>query len=723
MCFCRNAVITLVLAAFCPWLTAEELPEEKMKMEELLVTGKLTRTSATKSDTPIMETSRSVDIIPEHLLIDRGALHLDNALTYNAGVVGMPYGFATRGDFAFIRGLEGPLYQDSLQSLFGNYNNPRPDIYNIEQVEILKGPAGALYGKGSPGGLINIVSKRPQEAARRELMGAFGNFNYGEAAIDFTGPLDDQGQWLYRLVAVYRETDTQVNHVDDNRRVLAPSLTWRPTDRTDITLLAALNRTRADTAAQFLNLSGTLYPAANGQRIDYDAYMGDTSFNKYNPESKSVTVLVNQELNDVWSMEVNSRYTDAKADYQQTWATFGFAPPIPRYSPAYINNDRYLYNADGTLYQNGLVPRTWSRADSTSEQYAIDTRFRADFTTGAVGHEVLMGAQYQDVSTSTSGYNAYALGYGVISGGLNSPFGDAYWIDVFNPSSAVGPSEQVLADLYYTEQPNVDSTDMGVYISDQMTIGRWIPTLGVRFDQTETDDVDSTQSDSKVSTSVGLLYQLDNGLAPYVSYADTFEPEIGDNGRGEALDPREGRQYEAGIKYEPDAYPGLITLAAFDIHQTNLPDPLARPGFYEQQSGKAKIRGVELESQVALGAFFWQFSFSQLDTQNPEGYRLASVPDTQASTWLSYRPQGAWSGFKSGVGIRYVGDSRDGADRNRTSSYTLGDLMIGYEQLNWDIALNVNNVTDKEFLATCLARSDCFPGARRTVVGTVRYIF
>lgn len=704
-----RAGVSLAAALCAQLLYAEPLSDPEM--EELIVTGQLTRTSATKSATPIMETARSVAVIPERLIVDIGALNLDDTLTYNAGVTGLPYGFSTRGDFPFVRGLRAPLYQDSLQSLFGNYNNPRPNIYTIEQVEILKGPAGALYGKGSPGGLINVSSKRPQDESRRELLAGYGNHNLAEVAMDFTGRLDSQGQWLYRMIGVYRDSDTQVNHVEDNRRVVAPSLTWRPTERTDLTVLLNYNDVDADTAAQFLPLYGTLYAAPNGQSIDNDAYMGDTGFNKYDAQSFSTTVLFSHEFNATWSMEVNARYTDAKADYQQAWTSF-------------IGGDRYVYNADGSLYKNGTVPRTWFRGDSTSEQYAIDTRLRAEFSFAGFEHQLLMGVQYQDVTIGDQGYYAFALGYDFLTGRPGGEFGDTYWINVFDPVSSGSPPQDYL-DSLYTKEPDVSSQDAGIYLDDQLTLDNWILSLGLRFDDTQTDTGAQHQSDSAISTSAGLLYQFDNGLAPYISYADTFEPVLGDNGNGSALDPQEGRQIEAGIKYEPDAFPALITVAVFDIHQTNLPDPEALPGSFEQQSGKAKIRGVEFESQMSLGNFFWLLSFSQLDTESPTGDRLSSVPDTQASSWLSYRPDGAWLGFKAGIGVRYTGDthSYSTTEEIKTPDYTLGDVMIGYEFGRWDIALNVNNVADKDFQASCLARGDCFPGERRTVVGTVRYTF
>jgi len=207
-----------------------------------------------------------------------------------------------------------------------------------------------------------------------------------------------------------------------------------------------------------------------------------------------------------------------------------------------------------------------------------------------------------------------------------------------------------------------------------------------------------------------------------VSFAESFDPVIGTNGRGEPLEPQEGEQWEAGFKYQPSDFPAMVTLAYFDITQSNLNDPSSLVGEYQQKRGEASITGVELEGIVFMGDLSLELNASQLDTESAEGYRLASVPERQASTWLTWRP-GGFEGFKAGAGIRYVGESWDGIDQLRTPSYTLGDLMIGYQTGPWDLTLNARNVADKEFQATCLARGDCFPGEARSVVGRVRYQF
>lgn len=699
----RLAPLLISALATAP-LSAAEAPQPPM--EETLVFGTLSRFSALKSDTPIMESARSVSIITQQQIIDMGALTLDDTFTYSAGVFGETYGFATRGDWVKVRGLDVPQYQDSLQSLFGNYNNTRPHIYTLEQVEILKGPASVLFGAGSPGGIVNVISKRPREEQMHEVQLELGNNERVQLALDSTGAIAGNDEWLYRMVAVYLDTDTQVDHVDEETLVLAPSITWRPGDDTDITVLLNYTDTEGDVAAQFLPIYGTLLAAPNGREIDSSSYLGDPDFNYYNTETKSVTLLASHRFNDVWSMEFTSRYTDGEADYQQAW-------------PAFIGGDRYVYNDDDSLYGDGTVPRSWYGADSTSEQAAVDIRFRANFETGQLEHAVLVGTQYQNVKLTDGGFYGYALGYDFLTGGPDTMSGDAYWINVFDPTYGNVPPSADL-DALYAEDPDSETEDLGIYASDEISLGNWRLTLGLRYDETENTTDASKQEDDEISTSIGLLYQFDNGLAPYASYAESFEPVIGDNGRGQPLDPQEGEQVEIGIKYQPDSFPALVTLAWFDLEQSNLFDPLSTPGEYEQQSGVTKIDGIELEATAQFGDFTLELNVTKLDTEGPDGWRLASVPEEQASSWVTWRPA-ALDGFRAGAGVRYVGESWDGVDQLETPDYTLGDLMLGWEYRNWDFSFNVRNITDKSYYATCLARGDCFPGDERTLVGRVTY--
>lgn len=692
-------------------LTQSILAEDNLiEIEEVRVIGQLSRYSALKSDVPIMSLARSVSIIDEDRIKQRGLFRLDQTYTYSAGVFGETFGFATRGDWVRVRGFDVPQYQDSLQSLFGNYNNARADVYTLEQVEILKGPASVLYGQGSPGGLVNLVSKRPKENSRHEIVAELGNFQRKQLAADSTGKIGTSDQWLYRVVGVYRDTDTQVDFVEDNTIVFAPSITWRPSEETNLTLLVNYTNTEGDTGAQFLPIQGTLLPAPNGQFVDQNFYAGDPDFNKYDTTTAAVTLLADHQINDVWSVEITSRYTDAEADYQQAWPSFQ------------VGTNRYIFNADGSLYENGTVPRSFFRSDATSEQVAIDGRLRADFDTGDVSHNILVGFQHQDVTTDDAGYYAFALGYDFTTQGPDSTFGDSFWINLFNPQYGNVPPANLL-DTLYRDNPETDLIDTGIYFSDHISYGNLNATFGLRYDDTSSETANIKQDDDATSLSLGLLYKTSIGLAPYINYAQSFQPVIGSNGdtnNPQPLRPQEGEQIEVGVKYQVNNFPATFTLTAFEIEQTNLNDPSSLPGSFEQQRGKAEVNGIEFEGRVSFGDIGVDLNISKFDTENAEGFHIASVPENQASAWVSYEPE---SGFRAGTGVRYVGSSWGGRDLIKTPSYTLVDFMLGYHFDHWDFSINARNATDKEYQASCISRGDCFTGRARTVIGRVAYIF
>lgn len=698
-----------------PAVAAETNNNQDKEIEVIEVVGTLSKYSAIKTETPIIETARSISVETLENILDKGAIRLDDTFTYTAGVTGQTYGFATRGDWIKVRGLDVPQYQDSLQSLFGNYNNTRPDVYTLEQVEILKGPASVLYGKGSPGGLVNVVSKRPQAESRHEVVAELGNFAHKQIAVDSTGAINQDNTLLYRIVGVYRDSETQVDFVDDNTFVIAPSLTWYPSDDAEITLLLNYTETDSDTGAQFLPVSGTLNPAPNGKYIPASRYSGEQDYNQYNAKTFSATLVAEYDINEDWSISANSRITDAKADYQQAWTSF-------------IGGDRYVYNADGTLYKDGLVPRTFYRNDATSKQAAIDVRLSGDLVMGDWQHQVLIGTQYQDVTTDRNGYYAAAVGFDWTTRQPDSTFGDTFWLNLFDPEYGTVPPSALL-DTLYKDNPETDSKDLGIYISDQITYNQWIATLGVRFDKSESETAGNKQKDDATSFSAGLLYAFDSGLSPYVSYAQSFDPVIGSNNHPsnpQPLKPMEGEQWELGVKYQVSgAFPALITVAYFDIEQTNLADPQNAPGEeWKQQSGIATVKGFEVEAVGEVGDLNYEINMSRLDTKSAEGFQFASIPENQASAWVTYKPSEQFKGFKSGLGLRYMGESYGGADITKTPSYTLTDLMLGYQlENNWDLSLNVHNLFDKSYQATCLYRGDCFPGKERTIVGRVRYVF
>ena len=726
----RCLIPSLVLLFNSPLLFADTEQTEHQILEEVFTTGKLTRYSVTKSDTPIMETARSVSIITEKQFTERGALTLDDTLNYTAGIVGDTFGYSTRGDFPRIRGLNVPEYLDNIQVLFGFYNNARTEVYTLEQVEVLKGPASVLYGEGSPGGIVNAISKRAgRDNLEREIKVNGGSHDRMEVATDMGFDLSGDGKLTARFVALYRDSDTQVDHVKDDSLVLAPSITFE-NDNTLLTALANYTDRESDTAQQFSPLTVTgcasssvsvsnpaMCAGASGQEVDSSFYAGDPHFNRYDTESTSVTLFGQHMINEVFSMEGTARYRDSDADYSQSWISSQGSNP-------------------STLPNGTAIGRSWYDAPASAEQIAIDSRLRAHFKTGGVFHEVLFGINYQKIDTDKK--VAY-LNYPTPAAAAQFfPMGLPTTFNVFSPlynGSEIPPTAYFDA-VRRSNESNIDT--LGIYINDQVEIGNLIVNAGLRYDEVENDNDTSTQNDYATTYSVGALYRTAIGLNPYISYAESFDPVIGtDLYTNQQFDPQEGEQTEVGLKYQPQGTQTYVTIAFFDIEQTNLPDPLAFPGAPAQQKGTAKIKGVEIEGQAVIGDFHLQANYTLLDTENSNGENIEYVPEKQASAWLTWVPSsGQLSRLRIGAGVRYAGKNESNGnaylfpnplapsvERITTDSYTVIDSLIAYDLDDISLALNIRNLLDKEYYGTCAVGGACFAAEERTVVGSMTYHF
>ena len=684
--------------------TAEKA--EANAVEKIEVVGMRSPFGATKTNTPIVELARTISIETALDLKQKGVLNLSQSATYMAGVTGESYGYATRVDSISSRGLSIPRYRDSIQELFGSYNSTRAEIYTMEQVELLKGPASVLYGQGSPGGIMNYVSKTPTLGKGSEVVLSYGSFDRAQVGLDVNGSLSENDKWVGRFVGIYRNADSQVDYVSDDTQVLMPSLSFMPSDNTTLTLIGLFQDTDSDTAAQFIPVEGTLLPLADGTYLpDQDVYAGEPGFNKFDTKSNQVTLLGEHLINDTTSLSFTALWRDGEADYHQAWATFTGGT---RYLNAYVGAP--------VAPTDTFVPRTFYQADNTFSQHAFDVRVNKGFVTGSFEHELLAGVQYQNVKTDAN--SAYYAGGGVLQGDFR------YILDLAN-SEYTGAPEQAIFDAIYNDAPEQTVTDTGLYLSDQISFENWRVTLGLRHDRVDNDTGVTEQDDTQTSYSAGILYRFDNGISPYLSYAESFETVVGLDNNNNQLKPEEGRQYEAGIKYELSSIPGFIMLAYYDIEVSNLPNPNGLPDEAAQQQGVTTIEGIELEGRVDFGQITAQFAASVMDAEDPNGFSLSAQPDSNASLWINYSPL-ELEALTVGAGIRYVGESvsENGVIRYDTPSYTLGDLMVSYELSdNLDLQLNVRNVTDKKYLTSCLFRGDCFPGVRRTVNASLTYSF
>ena len=686
---------------------AEEPQQTKKEKEEMMETievssrGLISYVSATgsKSDTPIIETPLSVSVLTETRIEDLGAVTVQDAIGYVAGLYNGPYGVDTRGDWAQIRGVAPVQYLDGLKSLFGYYNNVRVNPYSLGQIEILKGPSSVLYGQGSTGGIINLVSKRPQAETQGEFWAQLGNYSRKQVAGDITGALNQDASLTGRFIGLYRDSDTQTDYVPDNSLVLNPSISLHASEDTKITLIGNIQRNESGSSTQFFPWQGTLFPNEFGQ-IDSSTFVSEPGFDKYDTEQDALTAIVEHDINLNWHLRFASRYSDSHADYN---TMYGW-PPVFAEDNRTVNRVSYL-----------------SRADANA--WTTDVQLHGSVITGAVEHDLVFGLDFQDAYTD----NDYAYG------AMNP-------LDLYAPE--YGQANGLPTEAGVTDLPSTTTYQLGFYAQDNMRIAdKWLVSAALRRDRATTNPEGGSATDQYATTGrLGAMYLMDGGVSPYFSYSESFSPLIGRDAYDNAYVPLEGKQWEAGVKYQPQGTEHLITLSAYQITEENrttqVNDPDAPNPNGQIQVGEVEIEGVELEAQLAWESMDVYASYAYTDaviskSNNPSevGKTLSATPDQQASVWATYRPE-SWGGFKVGAGVRYVGNTSDGyVNYNgeniflETPSYTLFDAMIGYEWDNYSFSLDVDNLTDKTVLTSCLARGDCFYGQQRTIMANFRYNF
>ena len=238
----------------------------------ILVTGDQLRSGATtKTDTPALEVPQPITVVTSDVFEAQGAVSVSDTLRYVAGVTANPYGPDSRVDGATVRGLDALQFRDGMRDIFSYYASIRSDPYNFSEVQLVRGPASVLFGAGSLGGIVNMVSKRPEFAPAGEISLRYGSHDRKEALLDVTGPISST--LAGRLVARYRDSASQTDFVPDDRVMVSPSLTWAPTMDTAVTLIGLYEEDDGGSTSQFLPLVGTILPNPNGQ-LPNDLFIG-----------------------------------------------------------------------------------------------------------------------------------------------------------------------------------------------------------------------------------------------------------------------------------------------------------------------------------------------------------------------------------------------------------------------------------------------------------------
>ena len=650
-----------------------------------------TRSSAgSKTDTPLLETPQSISVITQQQMEAQGVQSVSEALRYAPGVLAEQYGGTdTRSDNYVVRGFADSFpFLDGLSTLtYFSLMSPVVEPYGLERVEVLRGPSSVLSGQtGSPGGLISLVTKRPTDFTLHQVSLESGSYGRVQGTFDLGGPLDADGEFLYRLTGLARETGTQTDFVRDRRYYLAPALTWKPSGDTTLTLLAHFSFRNAGNPPDDLPTAGTLQSNPNGP-IPTHFFDRDPDFDKFRRIESAFGYSFEHRFGDTFTVRQNTRFEHAALD-QKELVGIGLESDL-RTLDRFAAADRAAVNTFG-----------------------LDTQAEARFDTGALRHTLLFGLDYLH---SVDGYAEQDSA--------------APSIDLYHPVYGVPVS---IGPIDYSVAHSIDQ--IGLYAEDQVRYGHWIGSVSGRHDWADTLTIDRLEDDASrihgnaFSWRAGLIYRFDMGLAPYASAATSFTPSIGLAFDGTPLSPTTGSIYEAGLKYG-DAR-SLLTLSAYTLHERNVPSPDLQHQNFEVQTGEIGVRGIELSDIADLGdglrltsAYTYMNGKLIVDSDGTNGNQAPNVPHWMISSWADKTiRRGPLRGFGFSGGLRYVGSQYGDNDNTLLLPGTLlVDGAIHYAVDHWLFSADAKNLLDKTYVGSCPALDECNYGLRRAITVRATY--
>ena len=652
--------------------------------------------TATKTGAKLIETPQAVSVVGAQQIRDLNEQNLGQAVEYVSGVLPSTFGFDTRNDFFLIRGFPGQVsgyFLDGLQLYSNNFATFRVEPFGLERIEVLKGPASVLYGGSNVGGIINAVSKVPPEKAFGYLETGINNYGNAYGAFDIGGPVSTSkdNTLYYRLDGLMRNGGTQVDFVNDRRNFIAPSLAWRPDRDTTLTVLGSFQKD-STRGVNFLPYVGTVVPASFG-KLSSSLFTSDPGLDTFQRDQNMIGYQFSHRINDTFTVRQNVRFADLRIDEQTL----------------------YGYN---TVASTGEFDRINYITTPHVTQLAADNQLEGRFRTGDLFHTTLLGLDYKHYTLSDmQGFS----------------FGPNF--NLFRPTyytGATSPTSRYVNDFIQQDQ-------IGEYLQEQAKYGPLTLVLSGRHDTLEQSltnrlalggNAESLQN--AFTGRVGLIYTTPFGLAPYGTYATSFDPQLGTNtATGAPLVPTTGQLGEVGVKYQPTFIPLNFTASLFDLTEQNVLTTDPNNPQNTIQTGEERSRGFELETSgyVApglkiLGSYT---GYNLRDTRDLNTANIGKVPvatpQNFGALFLDYTIQnGPLVGFGGGAGPRFVGGSfADTQNVYGIPGYVLADANLHYDREHWRAALNVRNVFDRSVVATCSTVNACLYDIRRTATLSLAY--
>lgn len=668
--------------------------------EDILVLGTreqgyraTTATQVGKSDTPIKETPYSIQVVTRELIADRGITTIGEALRYVPGF-SPQVGFGATNDRFYIRGFITPY--NLKNGLRRSAYAPDEQLQNVEQVEVLKGSASALYGRFEPGGVVNFVTKRPADSAFMEAGALYGSFDQVRLMLDANAPLLDT--LSVRLNASYDDRGSFRDFGFARDVFVAPVIQWKPSERTTVTLEGEYAHKRGYFDRGFANDPIFLEAPRHRQFGEPDA--------RYTNEGGLGSLFVDHRFSDAISARVAVGYSSFTKD--AFYYAYGF-PPISRADPA-----------------NPVVNRRPGLAWDRQQDFTSQAELYARFSTGPIRHKALVGIEY--------GYDHWDFTV------RNTPFGMAFPIYFDAPVYGARP---IPTPTVLTSAGKWNSDAVAVYAQDELQLGQFRLLAGLRYDWNTlaSEAIGGTSGDDtkrgRASPRIGLTWTPSSAVSIYGSYAQSFRAQV-DVGRlrdGSLPRPLIGESWEAGVKTSLLGGRLTPTLALFQITRRNVAasDPVDFD--YVIQIGRARSRGVEVELPAVLSPR-WRLiaNYTYLDAKVLEdsfatpGAKLVNAAEHAASLWTTYDLAGPLKGASIGLGAQHIGKRAGNTDNSITlPGYTRVDANLAY---SFDAGfgplraqLNALNLFDDFYYDSGGAFIPLYPGAPRTVTASLTYRF
>lgn len=537
--------------------------------------------TGTKTDTPIQKVPQSISVVTSEEMALHQPRSVKEALSYTPGVAVGTRGASNTYDYLVIRGFAADgqsqnNYLDGMKMQGNFYNDAVIDPYMLERAEIMRGPVSVLYGKSSPGGLLNMVSKRPTTEPLKEIQFKAGTDSLFQTGFDFSDAIDDDGVYSYRLTGVARSNNAQQENKGEQRYAIAPSFSWRPDDKTTFTFLSYFQNEPETGYYGWLPKEGTVDPLPNGDRLSTDFNEGAKN-NTYSRNQKMVGYSFDHEFNDTYTVRQNLRFAENKTSQNSVYG-YGVCT-----DPA--NSGSKQCAALAPADKGHYLARKYVVDNEKLQNFTVDTQLQSKFATGQVDHILLTGVDFMRMRND-----------------INSWFGyddSVPLLDLYNPVSSdfdFGSKDPATSGAYQILNRQKQT---GLYVQDQAQWDKVLVTLGGRYDWADQESYNrvlnttSKRDDTQFTWRGGVNYLFDNGVTPYFSYSESFEPASQTDAQGKLFSPSKGKQYEAGVKYVPNDRPIVITGAVYQLTKTNnlMADPAG--SFFSVEGGEIRAAGSE----------------------------------------------------------------------------------------------------------------------------------